>query len=81
MAQLLSVPVYKIGSTNTLNSPNPTYIGVAYAQMMEVIALTPPYQTVKGSYVYTIIRTPGTVQNPGLDIYTSLAAATIISGS
>lgn len=81
MAQLLSVPVYQIGSQNKLSSPNATYIGIAFAQMASVWPLSGAPRTVNGAYVYSVINTTGTPQFPGNSYYTSLTAAAIIAAS
>lgn len=81
MAQILSVPVYKINSRQVFNGP--VYIGIAYAQMQSVWPLSgdPNSNLVSGNYVYSVINTTGTTQFPGNSYYTSLLAANIISGS
>lgn len=80
MAQLLSVPVYQIGSTDKLISPLPTYIGIPFAGMESVRPVSPP-NLVNGAYVYACINMAGTIQFPGRSYYTSLTVAAIIAAS
>ena len=79
MANLISVPVYQIGSSNKLTGAR--YIGIGVNQIHDVSPVTGTPTPVNGNYVYSVITMAGTTQYPGASYYTSLTVAAIITAA
>jgi hypothetical protein len=72
---LVSLPIYKQGSNNNLNSPNAVYMAFPSTGLL-VQPVNPPLNNVNGALVYSMIRSAADSKS---DYYSSLTVAAIIT--